>query len=62
MITKRHLGILSTLAGAAAIVFTLGFDVIRGKPVSIVQLGIIAAGAVLVAAGVALIPLGDRPA
>jgi hypothetical protein len=62
IITKRHLGILFSLAGAIGIVAILIWDAIRSRPISNIQWAALAGLATLLIVGLTLLPLGDRPA
>jgi hypothetical protein len=65
MVTKRRLGLLLLLAGGLLLAVTLGVDLVRGgawtAPGPYQTLGL-AAGALLAAVGLSLLPLGGRPA
>jgi len=65
MITKRQLGIVLLATGLVAIIAILAVDWIgAGKfsGVGPVQKLALAGGSLIVALGISLIPLGDRPA
>ena len=65
MITKRQLGIVLLAAGLVAIIAILAVDWIGAgefSGVGPVQKLALAGGGLIVALGISLIPLGDRPA
>jgi hypothetical protein len=61
MVTKRQLGAIFGLVGTVGVIGVLALDLVRGKPVSHIQLGIIGGCLALALVGAALLPLGDRP-
>ena len=65
MITKRQMGIVLLAAGLTAIIATLAVDWIGAgefSGVGPVQKLALAGSGLVVALGISLIPLGDRPA
>jgi hypothetical protein len=64
-VTKRQLGVLLILLGAGAIVGLLGVDVVGAgqfQGIGPVQRVALALAGMLIAVGISLLPLGDRPA
>lgn len=63
--TKRQLGLLFILIGAAGAIAIFGVDLLgagRFQGVGPAQRAALAAAALLVVVGITLLPLGDRPA
>ena len=60
--TKRQIGILFGLAGALGVIAVIGYDILRQKPFTPIQMVALAGCVVIGMMGAALIPLGDRPA
>lgn len=63
--SKRQLGLLFIVMGAAGVVALLGVDLLgagRFQGVGPVQRAALAAAALAIVVGMTLLPLGDRPA
>ncbi len=64
IITKRGLGLLFVLGGLLGLVAILGLDILRGRSLDFgpTQKLVLGGCVGLIALGLTLIPLGDRPA
>jgi xanthosine utilization system XapX-like protein len=60
--TKRHIGLLFSLAGILGVIAILIYDLIRQKSITPIQVVALAGCVGVFVMGATLIPLGDRPA
>ncbi len=59
---KKHLGLIFAALGALGIAAIVLYDLLRHKPITLLQLIAFGACALLIVMGAALLPLRDQPA